>query len=379
MRGRLGDRSLGVSTFSALNRGRTTSSERYEFLDGLRGVAAISVIIYHFALFSGLPLAVHGYLAVDFFFVLSGFIIGRTYDKPLMDGSLTFLQFARRRVIRLYPMVIAGVLLGTALLPFMFAPTAPYNSGPVLKAVLSGLILLIPVHSSISSDQFPIDSPLWSLSTELWANFAFALLARRLGTRLLTVVICIAMAIFLGASLQFGTFRVGSQQGFYPYALVRTCASFGVGVLISRYSLERRMPVFGAEMAVLLAVLLGAVLLIVPTIPHFNRFFDLAAIVALLPAIVIIGVSTRMKGGAVLVSRLLGELSYPLYIFHGPFVRMAGLYAKSHALTWPALIALGFATVATSTLLSWAAIKPDEKLRAWLIRSGPRPVAATAP
>ena len=89
----------------------------YDLLDGLRGVAALMVIWYH--IFEGYAFASdtmittfnHGYLAVDFFFILSGFVIGYAYDDR-WDKSLTMKDFFRRRLIRLHPMVIMGAVLG---------------------------------------------------------------------------------------------------------------------------------------------------------------------------------------------------------------------------------------------------------------------------
>ena len=80
---------------------------RYELLDGLRGVAAFAVIWYHF--FEGFATSPtdqwmnHGYLAVDFFYVLSGFVIGYAYDDRWRDGGMTAGRFMLRRVIRLQP------------------------------------------------------------------------------------------------------------------------------------------------------------------------------------------------------------------------------------------------------------------------------------
>ena len=89
----------------------------YDLLDGLRGVAALMVIWYH--IFEGYAFASdtmittfnHGYLAVDFFFILSGFVIGYAYDDR-WGKSLTMKDFFKRRLIRLHPMVIMGVSSG---------------------------------------------------------------------------------------------------------------------------------------------------------------------------------------------------------------------------------------------------------------------------
>lgn len=97
------------------------SKPRYEILDGLRGVAAIMVIAFHcletYIPFLGTQVINHGYLAVDFFFILSGFVIGYAYDDRW--NSTTIWGFFKRRLVRLHPMVVAGTLWGSAL--FFFA------------------------------------------------------------------------------------------------------------------------------------------------------------------------------------------------------------------------------------------------------------------
>lgn len=98
------------------------SKPHYALLDGLRGVAALLVLWYHvhegFAFASGAPIIGsinYGYLAVDFFFMLSGFVIGYAYAARL-HRSMSLGNFARRRLIRLHPMVVFGALLGVVAL-----------------------------------------------------------------------------------------------------------------------------------------------------------------------------------------------------------------------------------------------------------------------
>lgn len=94
---------------------------RYEILDGLRGVAAMIVVAFHlFETYSpGVTGQIlnHGYLAVDFFFVLSGFVIGYAYDDRWGKGMGTW-TFFKRRLIRLHPLLIMGTLVGAALFFF---------------------------------------------------------------------------------------------------------------------------------------------------------------------------------------------------------------------------------------------------------------------
>lgn len=95
---------------TAASTGYLASKPRYEILDGLRGVAAMIVVAFHlFETYSKGPafqILNHGYLAVDFFFVLSGFVIGYAYDDRWNKMSLK--DFFKRRLVRLHPMVVHG-------------------------------------------------------------------------------------------------------------------------------------------------------------------------------------------------------------------------------------------------------------------------------
>ena len=105
------------------------SKPHYEILDGLRGVAAVMVIIFHlFEAHAGgshlTQIINHGYLAVDFFFMLSGFVIGYAYDDRW--NRMTVGTFFKRRIIRLHPMVIMGSIVGAAF--FLFSGVALFST-----------------------------------------------------------------------------------------------------------------------------------------------------------------------------------------------------------------------------------------------------------
>ena len=131
------------------------SRPHYDILDGLRGVAALIVIVYHvFELHAGTPVP-HGYLAVDFFFILSGFVIGYAYDGRW--GKMTTGGFFKRRLIRLHPMVVMGALIGAVtflvqgsikwdfgkLSQCFFVPDEPVLYRFILEAVMLTVGILI--------------------------------------------------------------------------------------------------------------------------------------------------------------------------------------------------------------------------------------------
>ena len=123
------------------------SRPHFQILDGMRGIAAIAIVVFHFMEWIYAPeknFIGHGFLAVDFFFCLSGFVIGYAYDKRLPQIGLK--QFFFSRLIRLQPMVVLGSVLG--LLTFLFDPFATFQlSYPVTKILLLFIcsLLLIPL------------------------------------------------------------------------------------------------------------------------------------------------------------------------------------------------------------------------------------------
>src|SRR6188508_2958815 len=105
-----------------LNQGSLNSKQHFEILDGLRGLAALAVVVFHFMEWvytdASKNFIGHGFLAVDFFFCLSGFVIGYAYDDRI--AKMGVVEFFKSRIIRLHPLVIAGSVLG--LLAFLFDP-----------------------------------------------------------------------------------------------------------------------------------------------------------------------------------------------------------------------------------------------------------------
>ena len=227
------------------------SKPHYELLDGLRGVAALLVICYHiFEGFATSPVDQrfnHGYLAVDFFFLLSGFVVGYAYDDRWKRG-MRCRDFIRRRLIRLHPMVVLGAVFGAAAFwlqgPVRWDGT-PVSAGMLLLALLCGMVLL-PVWPGAghevrgNGEMYPLNGPSWSLFFEYLGNLLYAFLLRRLPTRLLALVVVLsgsALALFAVCDLSgYGHLGVGWTLADYnlPGGLLRMLFSFSAGMLLSR-------------------------------------------------------------------------------------------------------------------------------------------------
>ena len=190
----------------------------YELLDGLRGVAALLVIWYHvFEGFATSPIDQrfnHGYLAVDFFFILSGFVIGYAYDDR-WKTSMTIKDFIKRRLIRLHPMVVMGAVLGA--ITFYIQGCEKWDGTQVsismlMLAMLLNLFLIPAIPGSGhevrgNGEMYPLNGPSWSLFFEYIGNLLYALFIRRMSTKALTVLV-----IFAGIGL--ASFAISNLSGF---------------------------------------------------------------------------------------------------------------------------------------------------------------------
>src|SRR5476651_2479928 len=176
------------------------SKKHYPILDGLRGVAALLVVAFHvLETYSGdrfHQIINHGYLAVDFFFLLSGFVVAYAYDDRW--GKMTQWDFYKRRLIRLQPMVIIGTLIGAALFYFQAGPVFPLIAKtPVwemLLVMLVGFTLIpLPISADIRGwqEMHPLNGPAWSLFFEYIANILYAVIVRRFPQWLLAIFVVI--------------------------------------------------------------------------------------------------------------------------------------------------------------------------------------------
>ena len=186
----------------------------FGILDGLRGAAALMVVWYHvfegFAFAGGTAITTfnHGYLAVDFFFMLSGFVIAYAYDSRWnATGSqkLTLKSFFKRRLIRLHPMVVMGALIGA--ITFLIGGSLRWDGTQtdpqwVMAALVLGM-LLIPAYPGAGYDvrgngeMYSLNGPSWSLFFEYIGNIVYALIIRKLSGRILGIL-CAVMGILLG-------------------------------------------------------------------------------------------------------------------------------------------------------------------------------------
>lgn len=341
--------------------GTATGSERLPLLDGLRGVAAIGVVLYHVHNFYGLTGWFEAnYLFVDFFFLLSGFVLARSAE-PRMVGFRSSMAFLHARLRRLWPTMALGVALGAAAHFYLHggAGLAPY-------ALLAMLFVPLFWHEE---ELFPLNAPQWSLLFELLANLLHALVLRRLTSRTLLIVTVIS-ALALAAAIQsYGSATFGPDGRNWWLAVPRVMFAYCLGILLAR-TWRSKASVEGTPWWLAL-VLPPIVVTIMPFLPISPMLRDIFVTIVALPALFVLPLSaaTAPEWANQWMSRL-GALSFPLYAIHLPIVGIC------HAMSDTGLSAVAGPTVSlvASGLFAWAAAGARSRTR----RSGSgRALAAT--
>ncbi|MBQ2008247.1 MAG: acyltransferase [Alistipes sp.] len=370
----------------------TDTKPHYALLDGLRGVAALLVVIYH--IFEGFAFAEttngegsglistlnHGHIAVDFFFILSGFVISYAYDDRWQ--KMTLGGFFKRRLIRLHPMLVMGAVIGT--ITFLIGGREQWDGtvtpiGGVALALLLTALMIPALPGSMhevrgNGEMFPLNGPQWSLFFEYIGNIIYALIIRRLSTRLLAMLVALLAAlhtwIFVWDLSGYDSVGIGWTIDTINLwgGLVRMLFPFTVGMLLARTFKPRKIKyAFWICSAILLATFA------VPYIASegalsMNSLYEVVCIAFVFPIIVWLGACGSAEGSTGRISGLLGDLSYPLYIVHYPVMYLfyawlidKHFYSFEDTLLMPAIV------VAVSIALAYACLKLyDEPVRKWL-------------
>ena len=364
------------------------SKPHYNLLDGLRGVAALLVVWYH--IFEGYAFAGgtliesinHGYLAVDFFFILSGFVIGYAYDDR-WGKSLTLKDFFKRRLIRLHPMVVMGAVLGA--ITFLIQGSVQWDGTHIATSMVMVALLLtmffIPAIPGANyevrgnGEMFPLNGPSWSLFFEYIGNILYALFIRKLSTKalmVLTVLLGIALTWFATFDISgYGSIGVGwtlDSVNFLGGAL-RMLFPFTMGMLLSRHF--RPIKVRGAFW------ICSAVLLVLFTVPYiegtslisWNGLYEAFCIIVIFPILVWVGASGNTTDKrSTQICKFLGDISFPLYIVHYPFMYLFYAWLIKNQLftfaeTWQVALGVYFWNI----FLAYIVLKVyDEPVRKWL-------------
>lgn len=366
----------------------TDSKAHYDLLDGLRGVAALLVMWYHvfegYAFAGGTMIETlnHGYLAVDFFFILSGFVISYAYDDR-WGKNLTMGDFFKRRLIRLHPMVIMGAVLGA--ITFCLQGSVQWDGTHIATSMimlsLLCTIFFIPAMPGVgyevrgNGEMFPLNGPCWSLFFEYIGNILYALFIRRLPTKALAVLV-----VLLGAGLAafaitdvsgYGNIGVGWTLDAVNFlgGSLRMLFPFSLGMLLARNF--KPIKVRGAFW---ICTILLIALFSVPFLEGTESFsrngvYEAFCIITAFPILLWIGASgSTTDKRSTKICKFLGDISYPLYVVHYPFMYLFYAWLIKNQLftfgeTWQ--VALG--VYAWNILIAYLCLRLyDEPVRKYL-------------
>ncbi|MFZ0267556.1 acyltransferase family protein [Caulobacter sp.] len=338
-------------------------TQRFAALDGLRAVAALGVLLYHFASWTGRPaLFAHGYLGVDFFFCLSGFVLAHAFERRRI-GWPAYLWI---RIVRIWPLLVLSTLIGAVLTS---------RSAPPFWPNLARGLLLIPRLGHPAEWTFPTLFPFnplaWSLCLEVIVSALWFPL-RRLPDLGLMAIVVLSGAVMAWVALGLNGVETGWDQATFWLGVVRATFSFSLGWACWRYRALAPKPRLLAPALVLMAALampiLSGPILAWPILP-WNGLFDFTCVALLFPLLVLVGAHDP-KGSVGALCRTAGELSYPLYALHWTtWAVMLRLYPDG----WKPLLPLWFGVlgVVVAPTAAWTAFRfYDAPVRRWL---GSRP------
>lgn len=300
------------------------TKQHFELLDGLRGIAALAVVIFHFMEWifpdSSKNVIGHGFLAVDFFFCLSGFVIGYAYDDRIRKMGRG--AFFKARLIRLHPLVVLGSVLG--LLGFLLDPFASppgYHAGKLALLFVCSLFLIpLPLMEERAFNLFALNAPSWSLFWEYVANVFYAFVLYKVGRRPLA-----ALTILGAAGICFVSYRAGNLLGGWSKDTfidggARVGYSFLAGLLLyrSNWIIKNRFGFAG------LAILLAFAFLLPGS--RWNWLTEALVVLLYFPLLVSLGAGSDLSPQWKKICRFSGNISYPLYMTHYAVIWVFGNY-----------------------------------------------------
>ncbi|MEG3175822.1 acyltransferase [Sphingomonas sp. RB3P16] len=300
-----------------LDAGEGKHKGHFAVLDGLRGVAAIAVVVMHIGEMLLLPNCFpQAYLAVPFFFVLSGFVISYAYEGGLMQRT-TALGFMIVRIKRLYPMLLVGLAISIAISVFRaLAKGADFNTTDAIVNLLAA-ITMIPRPGASAFGLLP---PQWSLAIELWGNLLHHLLRSFLSRSALNLGLPLAFVAMASGAFYYGGLGTGWAIGNMLGGVATFVFSYGMGVLIFRLWQEGRLPRVPIPLWAIIGILVVSLAVPQPLRTSSNALRDLVCATFVYPVILIACLTTALSPTALRLSLFFGRISYPVYIVHYPVV-----------------------------------------------------------
>ncbi|RZK63125.1 MAG: acyltransferase, partial [Pedobacter sp.] len=258
----------------------------------------------------------HSYLAVDFFFCLSGFVIAYAYDQKIK--TIGTLEFLKLRLIRLHTLVVIGAVIG--LLCFIMDPFSnlyeKYGIGKTILMFLSSCLLIpYPLVTERYFNLFHLNPPTWSLFWEYIANIFYATIFFKLKNKLLWILTLLAAILLCWEAYRSTYLGVGWGGENILGGGIRVLFSFLAGMLVyrSRWIINTKLGFIS------LSILLAAAFLF-PFSDKTNYLTDPIIVILYFPFLVALGAGASQSYSNHKLCELSGALSYPLYMIHYPFL-----------------------------------------------------------
>jgi peptidoglycan/LPS O-acetylase OafA/YrhL len=298
---------------AAVNVAISPKKTRFLTLDALRGLGAIAVMAGHAGIVLNAYMPPFMHLAVDMFFVLSGFVLAHAYDGKFAEG-MSIEAFLKARVARLYPTYLVGLVLG--LISVAFANTHALAPARALLSFFFGLLALPSPPMEPLGVLFPLNGPFWSLFFEFWiANLIFALFWRQLRGRVLALIILVSAGILTALGLHFGSLDFGWTWHQLPGGFARVCYSFFAGVALSRFhARQTRQPVVPSWAC----LMVFAVVMLLPLQGFTKGLYEVAVVLLIFPALIYFGAGAIERRPE--IGKALGDASYAIYAVHRPLL-----------------------------------------------------------
>ena len=348
------------------------SKKHFLILDALRGVAAIMVVIMHtFELFCKGDyhhlFINHGYLAVDFFFMLSGYVMAHAYDDRW--DKMTVLDFFKRRLIRLQPLIVLGMTFGALLFFFQESSIFPKIEDTSIWGLLLVMVIgytLIPLPPSMDirgwNEMHPLNGPGWSLFFEYIANILHVFILRKLSNKTLFLFVLLAAILLFyvsissqsgdligGWSLEPDQLKIGFTRLLFPYM---------AGML-----LRRAIKVKNGRNTLLLTSILLISVLSMPRIGTqenvwINGLYEAIIISIVFPIIIYFGaIGVVKKAFNKKLCTFLGDISYPLYITHFPFVLVYYAWISNNDIPFEQSVLVGILLIVGVIVIAYASLR----------------------
>jgi len=362
-----------------------THSRKFHTLDGLRGIAALGVVGIHANPWISSFAPASTYLAVDLFFLLSGFVLAHAYERRFASG-MTMPQFLVIRLIRLYPLFLLSVLWAAASALYqLHRGVFPISIRGIGASSFTSLLMLPTPIVRAKSWLFPLNPPAWSLCLELVVNIVYALAWRRLTNRALMGIVGVSAAALVAVSVTQAGLDAGPYFQSAALGFVRLSFSFFLGVLLRRWKGpgQARSQQPWIARGLLLALL---AIMITQLDGSARASFDLICALLVFPAMIWIGATyepaTRLEKQ---ICASLGLASYAIYLLHYPVLSLIARCAPHFVHRW---VGHPYAVDAVLMASFWAAAVwvdryYDVPIRRWLTRlhseasNGKRPRATT--